>query len=125
MSIEITPETKEIQTPTKEHKLVIKAYLTGFDKREYRRKLIELGQKTTDENRIEIEDEFENYKIEKVVLSVDGSTEDIVNQVLKMKAGDYNYIQGFVDELILGLSKKNESPSTTNTPTSSEEESPE
>ena len=125
MSIEITPETKEIQTPTKEHKLVIKAYLTGFDKREYRRKLIELGQKTTDETRLQIEDEFDNYKIGKVVLSVDGSKDDIVNDVLKMKAIDYNYVQGIIDEMILGLTKKNESPSTTSTPTSSEEESPE
>lgn len=116
---------REVKVPSGGHSLIVKSYLTGFDKREYRRKLIELGQKSTDENRVQIEDEFDNYKIEKVVKAVDGSSDDIVNKVLGMKAEDYNFVQGIIDELIIGLTKKNEAPSSTSTQTSSEEESPE
>lgn len=123
MSIEIQPNEKEITTPSGEHKLIIKAYLTGYDKREYRNKLIALSKEATEENQSEIGDKFENYKIEKVVISVDGSADNIVEKVLAMKVEDTNFVQDLVDQMILGLSKKNGSPSSISTPTSSEEES--
>lgn len=103
----IIESEKELITPTGEHKLLVRAYLSGEDRRANRRMILKLNDegKTA---KVEGIEEAENFMIEQIILSIDGKSEDIVNQVLKFKAEDYDFVVDTVNDISRGMTKKKE-----------------
>lgn len=100
-------ETKEVKTPSGEHVLLVRNYLTGEDRRENRRfilKLNEDGKSAT----VEGIEEAENFLLKKVILEIDGKKENVIDTVLKMRSDDYDFVVELVNEVSSGLSKKKE-----------------
>ena len=114
-------ETKEVTTPSGEHTITHRAYLTGEDRRTNRRLLIRLSEEGKIRNAEAIE-EAENALINQVILSVDGTKETIVEKVLQMRAEDYDFVIDLVNEIASGVDKKKEKTSDSSTKTSSTEE---
>ena len=91
-------ETKIIQTPNK-HKVEMKSYITGREKRELRSIFlkemnfgIQDGGTEIKEMKGDIIDKAEDKAIEIVVVSVDGKKENVVDAVLSMNSKDYDFI---------------------------------
>ena len=112
-------ETKELKTPSGVHTITVKAYLTGVDRRAYRRTILTIASEEKGKT-VDGVEEAENAMITQLVLAVDGSKEDIINQVLNMRADDYDFVIQTVNEIVEGMSKKKESTSDGNTSLSSE-----
>lgn len=113
-------EIKELTTPTGLHRIKVRAYLTGVDRRANRRLIWTLSQEGKGDS-IEALEAAENALIGQIVLEVDDSTEDILEKVLKMPAEDYDFVITTVNEIAIGDKKKAVS-SDGSTPTSSTEE---
>lgn len=121
-------ETHEIITPKQKHVVVLKSWINGREKQridgtmfsnidtvgegnEMRPKMSE----TMIANR-------ENASLASVVVSVDGNEIDVVNQVLDMRAVDYEYVLKQVEDVTEGrFDEKKETSSETNTSESSNE----
>lgn len=121
-------ETHEITTPKQKHIVVLKSWINGREKQridgtmfsnidtvgegnEMRPKMSE----TMIANR-------ENASLACVVVSVDGNEIDVVNQVLDMRAADYEYVLKQVEDVTEGrFDEKKETSSETNTTESSNE----
>jgi len=95
-------ETKEIITPIDKHKVVLKAWITGREKRKLREPFLarmkfavdRTGAQpvTKDIDTAKMVEEAENVAIKTIVISVDGSTENVVDKILDMKEKDYEFV---------------------------------
>lgn len=75
----MTRSTKTIETPIEKHKIVVYEYLTGGDKRV----IISAG---------EDRDSQLNAMVKSLIVSVDGITEDILQQIDNMHGKDFDFI---------------------------------
>jgi len=93
-------ETKEIITPIDKHKVVLKKFITGRDKRELKNVYFKGVQfeiegtipKSSKMDMRKLTEEAENRAIELIVISVDGKTENKVDVILDMKGKDYDFV---------------------------------
>jgi len=100
-------ETKEIVTPVDKHKVVIKAWITGREKRALGRPFLsgmkfsvtEGEPKAEDINPGELMEKAENIAIETIVVSVNGQTEKIVDKILDMKEKDYEFVKSEINKV--------------------------
>ena len=116
--MEIPAETKEFKTQSGEHVVIAKAYLTGYDKRAYRKVLIDL-QTSGKGGTAEGLDEADDVTIKTIVISVDGDT-NVLDKVLGMRSDDYEEVMDYI-KLILNGDDKKKVISDTSTKTSSQE----
>lgn len=100
-------ETITIETPSGKHKIVLKAWITGREKRELRKPFlnevkINVGQETaqvSEFNAGEIVEQVENKAIEIIVVSVDGQTENKLDLILDMKDEDYDFVVAEINKI--------------------------
>lgn len=116
-------ETKELKTPSG-LSIIVRAYLTGEDRRANRRLVLRLAAEGLGD-KVEGIEQAENEQIKLIVKELDGSAEDIVERVIKLRAADYDFVMETVSSVANGtfsLDKKKEVMSGGSTETSSEEE---
>lgn len=97
-------DRKTVQTPSGEHSVVMRTFLTGEDKRNNRRLILSF----TDGEKIGAEkiEAAENALLTQVIVEIDGSPDDIVGRVVKMKIEDYDFLIDAVNEVAGGNKKK-------------------
>jgi hypothetical protein len=108
-------ETKEFLTPIDKHKVRIKTYITGGELEQIEEilyKRIKLSSVEKDAN-INLNDisfitEQTHKTIEIMVVSVNGKSENILEEVLNMKSEDYKFIQEKIEEVTKITPKKKE-----------------
>lgn len=91
-------ETHEIITPAKGHKVILKSWINGREKQAIDGTMFNnidtVGQ--GNEMKPKLSPSMitgrENTSIEYVVVSVDGNDSDVLNQVLDMRAKDYEFV---------------------------------
>lgn len=111
-------ETKELTTPTGLHKITVRAYLTGVDRRANRKLIWDLSKEGRGDT-IEALEAAENALIGQILLSLDGSSESVLERTLALPAQDYDFVIDTVNEIAVGLDKKKEVISDGSTLTSS------
>lgn len=97
-------ETKEIITPIGKHKLILKAWVTGREKRSIRKPLLngmkfEIGKDGTklgDIKSSDLVDGAEDAKIQAIVVSVNDKNDKVLDAILDMQEKDYAFV---VDEI--------------------------
>lgn len=101
-------ETKTIETPVAGHEVVLKAWITGRERRNLRKPFTEkmkVRSGGTDKARVDIEntgdiiEKVENSLIETIVVSVDGEREGVLDTVLDMRDTDFDSIMKEVDRI--------------------------
>jgi len=104
--METNRETIEIETPSK-HKVVLKAWLTGKEKRALSKPLMNRmkfdaeGRSILEENKFgDMYEEMQDLTINTVVVSVDGNTENVVEKILEMKDEDYDFVIAQIDKVV-------------------------
>lgn len=110
-----------VKTPSGEHTLEHKAYLTGEDVRTNRRLFLKLNDEGKG-GKVEALEASEDALMNEIIVSIDGSTEDITSRVVKMRAQDYLFVLGLVNDISRGIDEKKEKTSDGSTPTTSEGE---
>jgi len=111
------------ETPTKTlttkagHKVVIKEWITGREKREITKIFLydlekekKEGDQESSNIKMSIAEETEKKAIETLVISVNGSTENILNNLLDLPAQDYEEVNSVISEIVYPK-KKSESTS--------------
>lgn len=116
--METIPETKEIKTPSGEHTILVKSYLTGEDRRSARRTILDVHEQGIG-TKVEGIEKVENETILRVVLKIDGDDQGIINRILSFRDTDYDFIVDTVNEITNGTDKKKLKSSDTNTETTS------
>ena len=104
-------ETQLITTPTG-RSVELKTYITGREKRAiesvYYRD-VEMtatgGEQTVKGFKAAAIEEAQNTAIATVVVSIDGSPDDILNRVLEMKLEDYEAVLAAIEEVTAGKKK--------------------
>lgn len=97
-------ETLTIETPIDKHKVMLKAWITGKEKRELRNIFFE-GIKFSGKeaesigNSAEIMNKAEDKAIETVVVSVNGKQEGILDLILGMKMQDYDFVKAEINKI--------------------------
>jgi len=98
-------ETKIIRTPNK-HKVEIKSYITGREKRELRDVFlnemdmnVQGGEPEIKEIKGSIIKKAENKAIEIVVVAVDGNKNKILDRILDMRSEDYDFVIGEINKV--------------------------
>lgn len=98
-------ETKEITTPSG-HKVVLNSYITGREKRAITNVFLEKAEMTMVGNtpnisgiKGDVANLAEDKTIEIMVVSVDGSTDGILDKVLNLPAKDYDFIVSAINEM--------------------------
>ena len=82
----------------------LKGWLSGRDQREFRKTLVSLDNISKAES-LEL---VENIVLSTVVVSVGGSTENILDAVLNLPSEDYSFVLDESNQIIQGLTKKKE-----------------
>jgi hypothetical protein len=90
MSIE--REYKEVITPISKQQIKLKAWITGREKREIQNVLFS-SSAITGENL----NKAKEKAIELIIVSIDGSTEKIVDTVLDLRLEDYEFLLDEID----------------------------
>jgi len=111
-------EYKEIVTPVGNHKVRIKTWLTGRERRAIRGIIFEnvnlsselLEGKEEDikpkyELGAEVIQKMQDKAFESIIEEIDGNKEDIVNRVLNMHEKDYDFIVKEIDKVTQSLSE--------------------
>jgi len=113
-------ETVEITTPVKNIKVVLKAWLTGRERRDIRSILLDsvkfstispddtdesLGQKATYDFDGHLMDKMNDKAIETVVVSVDGETKNVLEKILDMRERDYEFVVQEINRVTSDLSE--------------------
>lgn len=119
-------ETIEITTPIKAHKVVLRSWITGRESQKIDGAMFKGVGTTGDGKRLQpklsesmLADQ-ENASLEVVLVSIDGKNNDLVNTVLNMRKGDYDYVLKEVDRVVNGdIPEKKEISSETSTTESS------
>ena len=108
-------ETKEIIIPVGKNKIIIKSWLTGRERRAIRSVLLEevkFGQ--TGEGEVAPEyniqgsvlNKAQDKAFESVIVSIDGNSDDIVNNILDMRDKDFDFVVKEIDEVTGGTSEE-------------------
>jgi hypothetical protein len=104
-------ETKKIVTPVDKHEVELKAWLVGFEREEYEKvrlnyvQLDETGKPDITKIKVgDLIDAMTKKAIELVVVSVDGSTDKILERVMSLKEKDYLFVKDEVMK-VLGESR--------------------
>jgi hypothetical protein len=102
-------ETITITTPIEKHEIVLKSYITG---REYRQintafmRDVEIEANAKGETptmkglKGSAVEEYENAQLKHVVISIDGSLENVLERILDMRIEDYEFIAKKVRNII-------------------------
>lgn len=92
-------ETTTIETPLEKHKVELKKSLTGRDRRAiqsvyYEDLDIEVNQQAPEMKGIKgtVVNKAQDRTFETVVISIDGSKENIVDKILDMRDDDFDFI---------------------------------
>lgn len=106
--------TKIIETPVDKHKIEIKTWITGGDRRALRNVYLDVSriEMKGDEPEIKgltgnIVEQAENKAIEIAVVSIDGSKENILKRILDMHEDDYEIVMQNIEK----ITKEKKSPS--------------
>jgi len=99
-------ETETIETPIGKHKVQLKSWITGRDRRELRSVYLEEAEFGVSEREPQIKgltgkivEKAEDKAIEVVVVSVDGSRENVVKRVLDMRDEDYEFVMRRIHQI--------------------------
>jgi len=103
----------EITTPIKNIKVQLRDWITGRDEIDIQRPItamkFQISQLGVGKGEIDVGEASEKSKevaIEKVVISVEGKTDDILNAVLDMHREDYLFVMTEVDKIVSGVFTK-------------------
>lgn len=103
-------ETKIIETPIGKHKIEIKTYLTGREKRAITNVYLESGIEVSPDSESvkgitpEFIDKAQDLAWNTIVCSIDGNAENIVNTILDMRIEDYEFVVSEVNKITTGSS---------------------
>lgn len=100
-------ETKIIETPKEKHKVEIKEWITGKERRALRdvflskMKMKGEGKAEMDESIIssDLIKEMEDKAIEIMIVSINGKKDKILDKILDMKEEDYSFVVGEVKKV--------------------------
>ena len=102
-------DTKTITTPVKEHKVVVKEWISGKEYEEIQKpitgvkmlvNLMGKDQSVKSEINVgEVTQESTDIAIKTVVVSIDGETKDIIEAVKSMNKKDYLFVISEVDKI--------------------------
>ncbi len=100
-------ETKELITPVDGHKVVVKTYLTGREYREIenvflRQAKVNTAGQQSGEFDGSIVKVAEDRLLEQAIISIDGSTENILNKALDFKNADFSYLVKELNDMKYG-----------------------
>lgn len=103
-------DTKEIITPIGKHKVVLKEWITGREKREIRKPYLEGMKFSLEEGKAKTEEidanalieKSENKAIETIVVSIDDDKEKILEKILDMRDKDYEFIVDEINKITKG-----------------------
>lgn len=105
-------ETKEITT-INGHKIVMHTYITGFEKRAISEALFSEASMNPNGNEMIVSGlkgnavfKSENEALRLIIVSVDGSTEDIVTKVLSLRSEDADDVLKAINEVTEGKKKE-------------------
>ena len=109
-------ETKDITTPIGQQKVILKAWLTGRERRDIRSVILEEvkfeqnadGSDVTPGYNISgsVLNKAQDKAFESVVVSVDGNTEKIVDTILDMRDEDFDFIVKEIDKITGGIDEE-------------------
>lgn len=108
-------EKKEIITPIGKVKVVLKAWLTGRERREIRSVLLEeikFGQssdgETTPEYNIQgsVLEKAQDKAFETVIISIGENAEKVVDSVLDMRDEDFDFVVKEIDKITGGIDEE-------------------
>lgn len=92
-------ETITITTPIDGVVVILKAWITGREKRELRKPFIENIRFNIDENKPNVDmnssdimEKAENLAIENIVISINGEIEGKIEKILDLKSKDYDFV---------------------------------
>lgn len=115
-------ETIKITTPVKKHKVVLKAWINGREKQKIDGAMVKsvgttgTGKNITPTMSDTILADNDNAAIENIVISVDGSEENILDTVLDMRAQDFQFVVDAANNIVDGeLDEKKATSSKSNT----------
>jgi len=114
--MEIPADNDILTTPSGKHTVTFRKSLTGKDKRDYRRTLIALTDKSGTGEAL---DAAENALITMTVSAIDDTNDQIIDRLEAFGIEDYDWVLEQVNEIAQGLDGKKKAPSSTNTKTSS------
>lgn len=108
----INERTLTIVTPNSKENVVIKAWITGREQQSINAAMFEgvkvkptmSGVETSSFSLADAQ-KMDVSSIENVVISIDGNTENIANQILDMHIEDYNFVLDAVRESVSGKKK--------------------
>jgi hypothetical protein len=94
-------ELKDIVTPVGGHKVVLKAWITGREKRAINSALLDDssmidGKYSIDASNI---DRMKDEAIKNVIVSINGSNENVIDTLLDMRSQDYDFVIAEIDEI--------------------------
>lgn len=103
----MTRETKTITTPTGNQTVVLNTYITGREYEYVQAPLFEsmslapspIGEVNMNGFNIAKVNESTHRMLEKIIVSVDGSTDSVLDKILDMQHSDYQFIVDTVNEL--------------------------
>src|SRR6266446_4622545 len=110
--MDIPADNERVTTPSGNHTVTFRSYLTGKDKRDYRRVLIALTGKS---DTAEALDEAENALITMAVHAIDDTSDNLIERLQAFGIDDYDWVLETVNEIAEGLSGKKKAISVTNT----------
>jgi len=104
-------ETIEVETPIEKHKVVLKKWLTVRERRAILRPYLEGMQfnlkgesgenlEVAGINPADLTEKVENIMIETIIVSVDGDSENVLEKVLNMRTGDWEFLKKKLNEVI-------------------------
>ena len=99
----------KITTPINKVEVELKDWITGRDEQDIQRPItsvkLQIGIKGAGVGEIDVGkamEESKNIAVQKVVISADGKTGDILNAILDMHKQDYQFVMNEVDKVING-----------------------
>jgi len=101
-------ETKIVETPISKVKIEMRSWITGREKRALKSvflenvKIDESGKTLNIGNSADIVNQAENKTIEIVIVSIDKETKGILDKVLDMRAGDFDFVMGEINKITAG-----------------------
>jgi hypothetical protein len=108
-------ETIKITTPIDKIAVELKPYITGGENRQIQNIFMEMAKvnvetggvvNTSLEGKSEIMNKAQDKTIELMVVSVDGSKEDIVKKVLDLKSVDFEFVIAEINKVTSDAKKK-------------------
>ncbi len=110
-------ETHEIITPLFGHVIVLKSWITGREKQKIDGAMFSNIETVGEDKNMKPKMSNtmlagqENASIEAVVISVDGSTENVLDRILDMRVKDFEFINGAVARIVEGDFDEKKEPS--------------